>query len=1152
LATTTQKIHYLWTYGPTAVFSVLAVFWGALEYQTKITMPWKLMAGSPRTAKDTLLLDYISPNPIVVLWKSMRAKHWPVLVSVFGSQLIILVTIISTGLSVLESTIVQQKEVPMTVRRFDDTNFDASLVDALPVLAVSSIMSGNISVAYPSHTNEFIAIEPFAPVRNISGSELSKAANVNIFLAGLDCHLGHVANVTMLAEDDNWQLVANLSDSICTTDVVNLGARYDSGNATIDRTWKTVGAASLQSCQESGSVGSGSLVLTFAQAIKPKKKPPAFYEKGKTEQLPIGSFEFNATVLFCTPTNNMEQALVTTNSSEAILDVADGHTGSMLNLSSWDMALAFNNSVSSATRSFTNRDDLDLAAGMAPYDTYFKILQAISPGDTADYLDPNLLEADSRRLFTAVWAQIANQHLLSNTTQVDVGTYRVNQLRLLLRPVTSYIMEAGIVALLICALVMLFIRPIVPDLEGLPSPGRIAAILARSKDLLSTFKHTGVQSKQHMEHLILQHRYTMDSQLDGNTVTIKELRSFPTSALPSRSIKWWRPMALSAWMQVLLLLLPLAVVSSLEITYHISVKHQGLSDVTDRGYLHYTWTVIPALILTIIKTLGQSLAFSIEILDPHLVLKAGSGTAKQTLFHDYLYQTSLSRCLSSVRFGRWAVLSVSISTLLSPFLTIVVSGLFEGQPVAQYQRLTTDAVDHLTNFDNISYQNCEEYGWEQATLNAANLLIQQAIPFPKGIFDDYIYPLMTAVPQNTSTTGVFNASSMFAITPGYHPHTVCEALDPSEFQYTLRNDGSNDGTYLPNGEPYYYFLNFTHPAFTGCDCSSPQYTSTYCTTSDLLSLGVKLDPNTTVFQETMDVAYAIPLGWMKSKGWPNSSALAHSNRQCPNITMIYGDWDPHSNTSVNLGGVACYYSMEEAQLNISYALPQQTVTAISSINSSLVQADPNCWPFSLYSINDYLANNGTLSYDGLFMTASNGSKEQTLFTPGNADALAGRVSKIFDTFLAQYFSLNLRNTNFTTGSSRVPLTLVDSSRQRLFQSRVSTSILEGLLGIIWVCTVIALVLFDSKELLPKDPCSIAAQASLFADSEFIDMIPPGAERLSDKELAETAPFKDHLFSLGWWEKEDEAERTFGIDVGQAVSTGPRDTRWTRIKKSLGV
>lgn len=381
---------------------------------------------------------------------------------------------------------------------------------------------------------------------------------------------------------------------------------------------------------------------------------------------------------------------------------------------------------------------------------------------------------------------------------------------------------------------------------------------------------------------------------------------------------------------------------------------------------------------------------------------------------------------------------------------------------------------------------------------------------------------------------------------------VCQAMDPSQFQYTLSSDGSNNGPNWPT-EPYNYYLNFTHPDLTGCDCSAPQFPDTYCASSQLLSLGMELNPNRTIFQETMDIGYAFLVGWMSPEGWPNSSALAHSPRQCPNMTMIYGDWDPRSNSSLSLGGVACYYNMEQAQLNISYALPQQSVTEISSVEpSSLVQTDPSCWPFSLYSINDYLANNASGSYDSLFMAASNRSDEQTFSAPSNADALASRIGQIYNTFLAQYFSLNLRNTNFTAGVPRVPVTLVDNHHQRLFQSRLSTSILEGLLGIIWICTVVALVLFDSKELLPKDPCSIAAQASLFADSEFIDLIPPGAECLSDKELAETTPFKDHLFSMGWWEKEGEEKRTFGIDVGQAVSMGQGDTPWTRIKRSLGV
>ncbi|CAD0085539.1 unnamed protein product [Aureobasidium mustum] len=814
LATTTQRIHYLWTYGPTAVFSVLAIFWGALEYQTKVMMPWKLMVGS----------------------------------------------------------------------------------------------------------------------------QVSKTANVSVFLSNLDCHPGHVANVTMLAQDDNWQLVANLSDSVCTTNLVDIGTRYDTGNATVDGSWKTVGAASLQRCQESANFDSGSLVLTFAQAIKPKKKPPAFYDKGKTEQLPMGSFEFNATVLFCKPTNNMEKALVTTNSSDAILDVADGYSTSRLNLSSWDMALAFNNTVSSASKSFTNRDDLNLAAGMAPYDTYFKILQAISPGAEAKYLDSEILEADSRRLVTAVWAQIANQHLLSNAAKGDTGTYR----------------------------------------------------------------------------------------------------------------------------------------------------------------------------------------------------------------------TSLPRCLSSVRFGRWAVLSVSLSTLLSPFLTIIVSGLFEERPVPQYQTLSTNAVDNLTRFDDSTYQDCEQLGWDQATLNAANLLIQDVIPFPEGTFDNYIYPLMTDISGNTSMTGVFNASSFSAVTPGYHPHTVCQAMDPSQFQYTLSSDGSNNGPNWPT-KPYNYYLNFTHPDLTGCDCSAPQFPDTYCAASELLSLGMELSPNNTIFQETMDIGYAFPVGWMSPEGWPNSSALVHSHRQCPNMTMIYGDWDSRSNSSLDLRGVACYYNMEQAQLNTSYAFPQQSVTGVYPVEpSSLVQADPSCWPFSLYSINDYLANNASASYDSLFMAASNGSDEQTLFTPYNADAFASRIGQIYNTFLAQYFSLNLRNTNFTAGVPQVPMTLVDNHRQRLFPKpafyKYSRRAAWHHLGMHSDCACP----FDSKELLPKDPCSIAAQASLFADSEFIDLIPPGAESLSDEKLAETTPFKDHLFSLGWWEKEGGEKRTFGVDVGQAVSMGQGDTRWTRIKRLLGV
>ncbi|KAH0014302.1 hypothetical protein KCU78_g8740, partial [Aureobasidium melanogenum] len=999
LATTTQRIHYLWTYGPTAVFSILAIFWGALEYQTKVMMPWKLMTDEPQTAKDSLLLDYVSPNPVIVLWKSLRAKHWPVVVTVLGSQLIILVTVISTGIFVLEPTLVQRKETPMAVRKFNNSNLNITIVNALPVLAVSGIMSGNISVAYPAYTNQFSAIEPFTPIREAAGVEVSKSADVNVLSADLDCHVGHVANATMRVLITGWDLKASLSNSNCTTDLNAIGTRFDdSSDHNVNPAAQRVGAATIQRCSQGEDTDTGYLVLTFAQASPPKDLE--FGNKGGQIMLPMGSFELNATVLFCQPTNKLEKALVTTDSSNSILEVINGNVSAHLGVSSWDMALAFNSSILDAAKSMSRTGD------MYAYDTFFRILQAISLQDPAKYMDAQVLEAESRRLFAAFWAQIANQHLLMK-------------------------------------------------------------------------------------------------------------------------------------------------------------KHQGLRNVTMKGYVHYTWTVVPAAILTTIKLLGQSLAFSIEALDPYLVLKAGAGTARQTLFHDYLSQTSLFRCFSSTRFSRWAVLSVSMCTLFSPFLTIVVSGLFDEQRVPRFQTLNTHAVDQLTNFAARSYRgddrpatlDCSLDVWEQATLDAANLLVQQVVPYPEGTVDNYIYPNVTGLSSNKTMSKSFNASFSSIITPGYRPRTVCEAMDPSAFQYTFRNDGSNDGgdSWRVN-EPDLFYLNFTHPDLTGCDCFSPQYHTEYeyCTPS-LLSLGFTINSNNTLFSETLDVGLDLSsVGWTSPQGWPNPSVLALSDRQCPNLTLIYGDWDTQSNSSLNISGVACYYNMEETQLNISYALPQRTVTQITPSKTSLVHGDPSCWPFMDESINDYLANSASGPYDSLFMAALNGSDPQTFFAPSNAATLASRVSQIYDTFLTQYFSYNLRNANFTTGVPQVLETLVDTSRQRLFQNRTSTSILEGLLGIIWVCTVIALVLFDSKELLPKDPCSIAAQASLFADSEFIDLIPPGAECLSDKELAETTPFKDHLFSLGWWEKEGEAEKTFGIDVGQAISVGQDDMRWSRIKRFFGL
>lgn len=66
-----------------------------------------------------------------------------------------------------------------------------------------------------------------------------------------------------------------------------------------------------------------------------------------------------------------------------------------------------------------------------------------------------------------------------------------------------------------------------------------------------------------------------------------------------------------------------------------------------------------------------------------------------------------------------------------------------------------------------------------------------------------------------------------------------------------------------------------------------------------------------------------------------------------------------------------------------------------------------------------------------------------------------------------------------------------------------------------------------RDILPNDPCSIAAKASLLASSRilFEDVIPPGSEWLSNMQLRMNGTFGEDRFRLKWWDGE-----RYGIDI----------------------
>jgi hypothetical protein len=127
------------------------------------------MSEKPRPADQSMLLDYVSGNPLSVLRRAIRYRHVPVITSTVGSLIIILVTVFSTGLFVLQPTLLHGGTTVSVLSAFEGTRFDATAVDSFPVLAISSIFSGNLSLNYPPNTNVDHAVDNFSLQTTLNG-----------------------------------------------------------------------------------------------------------------------------------------------------------------------------------------------------------------------------------------------------------------------------------------------------------------------------------------------------------------------------------------------------------------------------------------------------------------------------------------------------------------------------------------------------------------------------------------------------------------------------------------------------------------------------------------------------------------------------------------------------------------------------------------------------------------------------------------------------------------------------------------------------------------------------------------------------------------------------------------------------------------------
>lgn len=117
-----------------------------MEHRTEQMMPWAILQKGPTSAADALLLNYIEPPQPVSLYASIRKGHYPVTLSIAGSLLIQLLTVISTGLLMLQVERIHHHGVAIqTAETFNETfklNSTYSSIGNSPVLSAIALNNG--------------------------------------------------------------------------------------------------------------------------------------------------------------------------------------------------------------------------------------------------------------------------------------------------------------------------------------------------------------------------------------------------------------------------------------------------------------------------------------------------------------------------------------------------------------------------------------------------------------------------------------------------------------------------------------------------------------------------------------------------------------------------------------------------------------------------------------------------------------------------------------------------------------------------------------------------------------------------------------------------------------------------------------------------
>ncbi|KAF5017889.1 hypothetical protein F66182_10157 [Fusarium sp. NRRL 66182] len=1118
--------RYLWQYGTTLVFVLVAAFWTRVEFQASAAMPWVRMLSTEVQVDKSLLLDYVSLVEPMAVVKAIRNKDWLVATPVSAGIILKLIVIFSTAFITPRVVIVTDQKSGVTLQaEFSNSLVGLEDIGSLPYFTMAALKTNNMT--YPNGITSRAAYTPF--VSDIT--ELVEiTADVDGFIGSLECEEAELdMDAIRLDGRDSLLLNVTVSGTACSSQQAIISTRLaNTTNEDVSRAFISFQPGSCdgstQLDQQRIAVMAGVLDLDINQLER--------QSQGSNSRV-NGSVSSSAAYL-CKPNYTITTIHVSKNLDTVLSAIPDDQATNTTfdQVHPWAIARALFDTLeadqatemqlfASSGQSFSDDAVLDsdeaMSAALAMRSREGEEtsnLESLTDGDTVRQL--------AQDFFAQYSALIARYAMMETASSSSTAAASYVERRLVVRPVPAYLMTAF---LAICLALTIVTICLVPRRGFLPrDPSTIvgmASVVAHSHPLVECLKGMGAAHDNALRTRLEGSTYSSGAEghekLENPNLGYYHIfggKAPPRNLLPRRfdSSTWRQPLPLIGIIRLLYILILACIIIGFEISLRASRRDDGLRTM-DNDTAYMAWTVVPAFVLLIVAMYMLSLEWWIRLLSPF------SHLSRQGDF-DETVGLNLVNALRHVAWRRaFRIRDISALTAISgafiALLVVVASApLFEPMPIERNSSISLRTQDFFANSLSSSPENPICTDCTNDTIMASLILAGHA-PYPAFTYADLNIPSLSLAEEITDDLKI--SARLTAI----RPRMTCRQYLSDEISTNLTLAYElDDRTVSPlrvdlegescrgNG------LGNNSNAIIGTTMSSfPAQAGRSLASSTLFGVGLR---------------------------------KTASSSQCSDWLYVWGKLDEVNNSDMSVSSInalACNETIEAVEVDavlhgpelhiypdhppvLTESTPQDTRVAIPELDySSLVNVsagglfDPF---FSMLNASRFAVSENTLSSSS--SSAADEVQSAILLQHGiiRAQSLNFKNRRHLSprgTFPA------VNGTDIVSGirpnvpvSQAVPI--ISANRMtgsvRLGQDEAATRILQGLVGALLLLHTISWVYWRRLG-LPRPPTTIASITALLVDGNLFRSLPRAAQWQPDSELEAIFCEADtpQRFELGW-------------------------------------